>query len=73
VYISRYGPRQVAGDKKSEKDQHPPGRRVYVGKDDIPHPRGGLGIAIISTSNGVLTDRQASKAKVGGEVVCYAW
>lgn len=71
VYL-RYGPAK-ARVIRNLKRISTPGRRVYVSKDDIPHPRGGLGIAIISTSNGVLTDRQASKAQVGGEVVCYAW
>jgi small subunit ribosomal protein S8 len=71
VYL-RYGParaRVIQNLKRISK----PGRRVYVGKDDIPHPRGGMGIAIISTSSGVLTDRQAGQAKVGGELICYVW
>ncbi len=50
-----------------------PGRRIYAGKDELPVVRGGLGIAIISTSRGVLTDSAARKAGVGGEVVCEVW
>ncbi len=50
-----------------------PGRRVYVRKDKIPRPKGGLGIAIISSAKGVLTDRQARQEQAGGEVVCYVW
>ncbi len=50
-----------------------PGRRIYASKDEIPVVRGGLGIAIISTSRGVLTDSDARKAGVGGEVVCEVW
>ncbi len=48
-------------------------RRTYVAKDDIPRVRGGLGTAIISTSKGVLTDTQAKKEGVGGEVLCFIW
>ena len=50
-----------------------PGRRVYVGKDDIPAVRGGVGIAILSTSKGLMTDRESRKNHVGGEVLCYVW
>jgi small subunit ribosomal protein S8 len=50
-----------------------PGRRVYVGRDDIPRVRNGLGLAILTTPRGVLTDRQARKAGVGGEVICHVW
>ena len=48
-----------------------PGRRVYVKKDKIPKVRNGIGIAIISTSKGIMTDKQARLAGVGGEVMCY--
>lgn len=48
-----------------------PGRRVYVKKDKIPRVRNGIGIAIISTSSGIMTDKQARIAGVGGEVMCY--
>lgn len=47
-----------------------PGLRVYVGKEDLPKVNGGLGVAIVSTSRGLLTDRDARKLGVGGEVVC---
>jgi small subunit ribosomal protein S8 len=50
-----------------------PGRRVYRGTRELPRVLGGLGIAIISTSNGVMTDRQARSAEVGGEVLAYVW
>ena len=50
-----------------------PGRRVYVGRDDIPTVRNGLGLAILTTPRGVLTDRQARQAGVGGEVICHVW
>ena len=50
-----------------------PSRRQYVGKDDIPRVRNGLGVAILTTPRGVLTDRQARKKGVGGEVLCYVW
>ncbi len=50
-----------------------PGRRVYVSADQIPRVRSGLGIAILSTSRGVLTGKQARLAGVGGELLCYVW
>jgi len=50
-----------------------PGLRVYAGKDELPRVLGGLGTAVISTSRGVMTDRDARKAGVGGEVVAYIW
>jgi len=50
-----------------------PGRRVYVGTNDIPKVLNGIGRAILSTSSGVMTDRRARKAKVGGEVLCAVW
>jgi small subunit ribosomal protein S8 len=50
-----------------------PGRRVYVGKDDVPRVRNGLGVAILTTPQGVLTDFQARKAGVGGEILCKVW
>lgn len=50
-----------------------PGRRVYVGKEDIPRVRDGLGVAILTTPRGLLTDAQARKAGVGGEVLCHVW
>ena len=50
-----------------------PGRRVYVGKNDMPRVRNGLGLAIVTTPRGVLTDYQARQAGVGGEVLCKVW
>ena len=50
-----------------------PGRRVYVAHDRIPNVLGGMGLAIVSTSRGVVTDREARKQKVGGEVLAYVW
>lgn len=50
-----------------------PGRRVYTGKDRIPRVLGGLGIAVLSTPRGVMSDREARRAGVGGEVLCYVW
>jgi small subunit ribosomal protein S8 len=50
-----------------------PGRRVYAGRQDVPRVMGGLGIAILSTSQGILTDRQAVKRGVGGEVIAHVW
>ncbi|MFO7154579.1 MAG: 30S ribosomal protein S8 [Caldicoprobacter sp.] len=68
----KYGPnkqRVITGLKRISK----PGLRVYVKKDEIPKVLGGLGIAIISTSKGVMTDKQARKEGLGGEVLCYIW
>jgi small subunit ribosomal protein S8 len=50
-----------------------PGLRRYVGATEIPRVRGGLGIAIVSTSEGILTDTQARKKNLGGELLCYVW
>ena len=50
-----------------------PGRRVYVGHDKIPSILAGMGVALVSTSRGVFTDREARKQKVGGEVLAYVW
>ncbi|WP_062305151.1 30S ribosomal protein S8 [Alicyclobacillus sendaiensis] len=61
--------RVITGLKRISK----PGRRVYVGHEDLPRVLGGLGIAIISTSKGIMTDREARKLGVGGEVICYVW
>ncbi|MBC7326672.1 30S ribosomal protein S8 [bacterium] len=59
----------ITGLKRVSK----PGGRVYVSKDEIPRVLNGLGIAILSTSKGVLTDREARRLGVGGEVICYVW
>jgi small subunit ribosomal protein S8 len=50
-----------------------PGLRTYVNSEEIPRVQGGLGIAIISTSKGLLTDREARKQKIGGEILCKVW
>jgi small subunit ribosomal protein S8 len=50
-----------------------PSRRVYVGKGEIPRVRNGLGVAVISTSRGILSDRAAREAEIGGEILCEAW
>jgi len=50
-----------------------PGLRQYVGSTDIPRVRGGLGVAVVSTSQGVMTGNQARKKNIGGEVLCYVW
>lgn len=50
-----------------------PGRRIYVGKDEIPKVLDGVGVAVLSTSQGVLPDRQARQRGVGGEVLCFVW
>ena len=63
------GERSIAGLRRVSK----PGLRVYAKSTSLPRVLGGLGIAILSTSNGVLTDRQASKKGVGGEVLAYVW
>jgi small subunit ribosomal protein S8 len=68
----KYGPnreRSIAGLRRVSK----PGLRVYAKSTGLPRVLGGLGIAIISTSSGLLTDRQASKRGVGGEVLAYVW
>ena len=59
----------ISGIKRISK----PGLKVYVKSDEIPKVLGGLGIAIISTSNGVMTDKEARKHGIGGEVICYVW
>jgi small subunit ribosomal protein S8 len=50
-----------------------PGLRRYVGATEIPRVRGGLGVAVVSTSEGLLTDTQARKKNIGGELLCYVW
>ena len=63
------GERVISGLKRISK----PGMRVYADKHEVPRVLNGLGISIISTSKGILTDRQARKENVGGEVICYVW
>jgi small subunit ribosomal protein S8 len=59
----------ISGLKKISK----PGLKVYAKSDEVPRVLGGLGIAIISTSNGIVSDKEARKLGVGGEVICYVW
>jgi small subunit ribosomal protein S8 len=61
--------RAISGIRRISK----PGRRVYRGARELPRVLGGLGIAIVSTSQGVMTDKEARRAKVGGEVLAYVW
>ena len=68
----KYGPnkqRVIVGLKRISR----PGLRVYARKDEVPKVLGGLGVAIVSTSRGVMTDREARKLGVGGEVLAYIW
>jgi small subunit ribosomal protein S8 len=68
----KYGPnreRSLSGIRRVSK----PGLRVYAKSQELPRVLGGLGVAIISTSQGLLTDRQARKRRVGGEVLAYVW
>jgi small subunit ribosomal protein S8 len=72
VVVLKYGnsrERSIAGIKRVSK----PGLRVYAKKDNLPRVLGGLGVAIISTSSGLMTDKQAKKNGVGGEVLAYVW
>ena len=66
-YVS--GTPSITGLKKIST----PGLRSYVGKDDIPRVLNGLGIAVLSTSKGLLTDNQARQESIGGEVICHIW
>jgi len=68
----KYGPRKqrtISGLRRISK----PGRRTYRGRTQLPRVMGGLGIAIVSTSHGVMTDRDASRKGIGGEVLAYVW
>lgn len=68
----KYGPHKekvISGIKRISK----PGLRVYVKSDEVPRVLGGLGIAILSTSHGIMTDKNARKEGIGGEVICYVW
>lgn len=72
VITLKYGEKKaktIRGIKRISK----PGLRIYAGKDELPRVLGGLGTAIISTSQGVMTDRDARKKGIGGEVIAYVW
>ncbi|HUB71292.1 MAG TPA: 30S ribosomal protein S8 [Acidimicrobiales bacterium] len=61
--------RTISGLRRVSK----PGLRVYTGADKLPRVLGGLGVAVLSTSRGLMTDREARKLQMGGEVLCYVW
>jgi small subunit ribosomal protein S8 len=61
--------RTISGIKRISK----PGLRVYTKSDSVPRVLGGLGIAVLSTSKGLMTDREARRNRIGGEVLCYVW
>jgi small subunit ribosomal protein S8 len=68
----RYGERKegiITGLRRISR----PGLRIYARREGLPRVRGGLGMAILSTSRGVMTDREARKAGIGGEVLCFIW
>jgi small subunit ribosomal protein S8 len=68
----KYGPkraRTISGLRRVSK----PGRRIYRGRGGLPRVMGGLGIAIVSTSQGVMTDKEASRKGIGGEILAYVW
>ncbi len=70
IYFKYVGKKSgIIGLKRISK----PGLRIYINKDRIPRVINGLGTAVISTSKGVITDKEARKQKVGGEVLCYIW
>ena len=72
VITLKYGPngeKVISGLKRVSK----PGLRIYAGHDELPKVLGGLGIVIVSTSKGVMTDREARKLGIGGEVLAYVW
>jgi small subunit ribosomal protein S8 len=72
VIEMKYGPereRTISGIKRVSR----PGRRVYVDRNHLPRVLGGLGVSILSTSQGLMTDRQAARRGVGGEVLCEVW
>ncbi|MGH2684858.1 MAG: 30S ribosomal protein S8 [Actinomycetota bacterium] len=72
VVEMKYGPereRTITGLKRVSR----PGRRVYADRGNLPRVMGGLGVAILSTSQGLLTDRQAARRRVGGEILCHVW
>ena len=61
--------RVITGIRRVSK----PGLRVYTKADAVPRVLGGLGVAVVSTSKGLLTDREARRQRIGGEVLCYVW
>jgi small subunit ribosomal protein S8 len=71
--VLKYGGRDRKAAIDGLKRISRPGRRVYVGHDGIPHVYSGLGISILSTSSGLMTDGEARRRKVGGEILCEVW
>jgi len=70
--VLRYGPRRrpvIEGLKRVSR----PGHRVYRGARDLPRVQGGLGVAVVSTSQGLMPDREARKRRLGGEIICEVW
>jgi small subunit ribosomal protein S8 len=70
--VLRYGPRRrpvIEGLKRVSR----PGHRVYRGAKDLPRVQGGLGVAVVSTSQGLMPDREARKRRLGGEIICEVW
>lgn len=83
IYIDEKPQRKIQINLKYDENKRPvisgvrrvskPGRRVYMGYKDLPKVMNGLGIAIVSTSQGIMTDHEARKHKLGGEVICEIW
>ncbi len=72
VIEMKYSPereRTITGLKRVSR----PGRRVYADRQHLPRVMGGLGVAILSTSQGLMTDRQAARQRLGGEILCHVW
>ena len=70
--VLRYGEKRrpvIEGIKRISK----PGHRVYRGSRELPRVQGGIGVAVVSTSQGLLPDREARRRRLGGEILCYAW
>jgi small subunit ribosomal protein S8 len=67
-YVEQERP-MITGMRRISK----PGRRVYIGRDDVPKVRNGIGVAIISTSKGLMTDSESRRSGLGGEVLCSVW
>ena len=70
IYLKYYNGKPVLSGLKSVSV---PGRRVYAGATELPRVLNGLGIAIVSTNRGVMTDKDARRLNVGGEIICYIW
>lgn len=74
VKLKYFGPRRQSRPVITQiKRISKPGRRIYVGKDNLPRVLSGMGIAILTTNQGVMTDREARRKQIGGEVLCYVY